>query len=94
MARKTGTLPMGDGRCHYIRDGAIMLKKYEGHFLDDGLEDKARTGKWYCAIMGHPYSCEGEGDTPELAVQDAMNRNDELRINLQQCNVVLASYNE
>ena len=54
--------------------GSVTCSKYEGVFVNPNLAGKAETGLWYTSLSGNPFVIQGEGLTPELAIQNAINR--------------------
>jgi len=55
----------------------VFCKKYVGKFKQPGLISMAETGLWFVGVSGWPTN-GGSGRTPEAAVQDAIDRNEDM----------------
>lgn len=67
----------------------VQVKKYDGKFRRLDLQDKADTGLWYTIVVGNGSAVVGEGSTVPLALQDAINRNQEQARNYQGAAIAL-----
>ena len=54
--------------------GRFSCSRYIGEFTVPSLQSKAELGLWYARATGTGLGIEGEGATPELAVEDCRMR--------------------
>ena len=73
---KLNEMPMnkGKGKMQWIGEGAVQCKRYIGKFTNPSLQAKADTGCWYSLVQGNPHAIEGEGFTPQEAIDDSVKR--------------------
>lgn len=84
---RCSVLPLNGGKAHIVqvKVGDLRVKKHFGTFKGEGLQALADLNCWRVQVYGAtcPNWTTGYGSTPELAVQDALQRTKDLIKDLQ-----------
>lgn len=58
-----------------VKFGATFCDQYFGTgFGSSNLQTLSDMGLWHCKVSGNPWAVQGEGTSPQAAVQDSMRR--------------------
>jgi hypothetical protein len=52
--------------------GQVTCTRYVGEFRTAACQTLADTGLWYTMLSGNPFVVQGEGATPQAAIQDSI----------------------
>jgi len=67
----------GKGEIQKETIGQVTCTRYAGEFSIPSLVAKAETDMWYTMLSGNPFVIQGEGATPQSAIQDSIARTKE-----------------
>jgi hypothetical protein len=68
------TLKTKTGEIQQLWYGSVICFRYVGTFHNPNLQSMSDTGMWYTKISGNPHAIQGEGETPEKAIDDSIVR--------------------